>query len=554
MVSTKKRMEVLFKVDCPSDKTTEHGIKEYLTHKIAGLHIKQIDIFEAKTVGKALVTSNILELLTGASDEDFQASRHGKSVSFMGALPGFTAGPSALDMEIKEKELAEQGVELSKARKEALELKGELSRMTKELAELKGSKKPGMSPEEIKAIFETQIAEMANNIETLDNDKTKLEKELAKKNAEIQELSQKVQLRSETKSMIGGKGQRQEESARQQIEAMEALMLQKHKLHEEEKAHIQENLGQISLKMLAETERANIYETKAKQYDQLQTINDKLTKERDGLLTQLQGKDEQLQQQHREGLEAMKKAESLKVNVAAQENTIATLQKQLKECSIQLAAVTESKQALEAKWAVQAQSQTTTETEIATLHKQLKDLTSERDQLKADLRAQTEVTAHHGSVTEKAREEYKAAQKTIQERELEIRNLKAQLEKEQSDIKELKAKRENDKSELADVQRRAAEATKRAEDLAKQQQQHEKQSKASEKLQQKVDALEADVKKREKELKAREDEIQQLHKDLITTRAKFDATEKQLTAKTEELTKARSADSSSVRPSSSGTL
>eukprot|EP00829_Urostomides_striatus_P018460 TRINITY_DN6696_c0_g1_i1.p1 TRINITY_DN6696_c0_g1~~TRINITY_DN6696_c0_g1_i1.p1 ORF type:complete len:214 (-),score=70.29 TRINITY_DN6696_c0_g1_i1:40-681(-) len=192
MNASKKKLEVLFKAIFQADKATESEIRKFLESTIDGIKIKTVEIFPGKAGAKAVVTSNVVDLLTGETKpEDSSPGNYVrmKSQSFMGALPGLPSGPDPIELEMREKEIQQLSSELSKLKKELADAKKELA----------NSKKNSAVPsQDIAQMFQQQITNMSQEVERLDNEKTKVEKLNKALKEQIEELKQKIDVRNET--------------------------------------------------------------------------------------------------------------------------------------------------------------------------------------------------------------------------------------------------------------------------------------------------------------------------------------------------------------------
>ena len=90
-MATKKKLEVLFRSYFQTEKNTDVSIKAFLEETISNLKVKSIETYAGKGNVKAVVNSNIVDLLVGtdsAEEGDMMDYKRGKSMSFMGKPPG----------------------------------------------------------------------------------------------------------------------------------------------------------------------------------------------------------------------------------------------------------------------------------------------------------------------------------------------------------------------------------------------------------------------------------------------------------------------------------
>eukprot|EP01022_Parablepharisma_sp_SALTPOND_P014562 TRINITY_DN1994_c0_g1_i1.p1 TRINITY_DN1994_c0_g1~~TRINITY_DN1994_c0_g1_i1.p1 ORF type:complete len:946 (+),score=176.55 TRINITY_DN1994_c0_g1_i1:17851-20688(+) len=542
MALPKRRLEVLFKAHFQVDKTVDSAIRAYLEETISGIKIKTIETYPTKGSVKAVVTSNIVDLLLGSEtteDSDIMEYRRGKSVSFMGALPGYLSSPStdSAELEAKEKEITELGLKMSKLKKEMADLKSHNEALEKQL---KAAKSQG-NFEEMVVMFQQQIATLSQQIESVDTEKSKLEQRNKILTQQVQEMTQKLAIRKETQTITGGKG---DENVRLQLDALEALISQKQKQFEEEKLALQDKVAAMSLKILAEQEKTEHIIKKAKMADGLEKAVGGLEKEKETLAASLKTKEKEVAAKEKAYNEVAEKAETLEKEVKEKTANIGELEKKFKEAESKNNQLTGSVKKLEISKDLLTKEQETRDKKITALEAMRVELTTQNDRLDTDLKQARQALTQYAAEKEALKQEVSEAQKAFKEKEGELKEVKGKLKE-----KEIAAAKLEDDLKAADklsedLQKKLEIAEKKAETFGKQLDDIEKSGKLTEKMQsnikQKMDALEAENKRKEKDFRTSEDQRAKSERELIIVKAKLDSVEKTLAAKIEEIKELKS--------------
>lgn len=317
MASPRKKLEVLFKTDFPVDKSTNIEIKEFLEKTIPQIAIKNIEIVAGKNTVKALVTSNILNLLTGtktSSEEGDLGSKRRATV--MGILPGAADLLATAKLEEKEKEIAQ--------------LQAEIGKLKEELDKEKSSSTQTM------ATFQEQLMNQMKLIQESDDKVKQLESQLA----DLKDF------RDSTKAEMSNSGETDP------VKAMEVVMLEKKKQYEEEKANLEENIARMSLKVMEVKEQMEKMEQQAKLGVTLQETVAKLDTENEEMRKQMRIKEEELNANISKMAEQKKNIETMKAEfssekeqrdkkIAQQEADIGTLNKEKTQLTAELKQQTE---------------------------------------------------------------------------------------------------------------------------------------------------------------------------------------------------------------------
>jgi len=255
MVS-KSKIEVLFKSYFQVEKITNDAIKQHLEDTLLGIKIKTIEIFSVKNKTKALVTSNLVPLLTGS--EEYNQEDYQRATSFINA--------------VKE---SDETLELSKLKKKLAELKIENENLIKEL----GSSKDAQKDIEM---LHGAIQGLKKQLEVVDMEKSEIEGENERLQTEVKKLKIKTQLSEEANALLfkERKSLRKgsQEDLASKMEAYEELIRQKQEQFLEEKQALEDNISNMTLRLINEQEKTEDIKKKAKLVDEmeqkLKIIND----------------------------------------------------------------------------------------------------------------------------------------------------------------------------------------------------------------------------------------------------------------------------------------
>lgn len=523
MNAGKKKLEVLFKAFFQADKTSEAEIRKFLEGKIDGIKIKSIETFTGKTGVRAVVTSNVVDILTGEiKTEDSSPGNYVrmKSQSFMGGFPGLPTGPDPIELEMKEKEIQQLSSELSKIKKELADAK-------KEVDECK--KHPPIPMQDISQMFQQQITDMSHQVETLDNEKTKLDKINKALKDQIDELKQKLEMRNEADAKF--KGGDNTNKSRAQADAAEALLLDKQKQFKEEKEVLEDKLAQLNLKVMLAQESSDKIAKEAELGRTLKESVGELQKEKDRLAKELQEKIEQIENEQKIAKENEEKTANLEKELAQKIAENQNLLKKLEDMLAKIKILTEesnsNKSEKETFWLQKTQA----ETKAKTLEKEKASQANEIEQLNAQLKEQKQ------ALSETSRENNKQIkleqEKKIKEKEELIRDLKIQIKEKENSLEEIenehKAAEKERESKLSEAEEKIKALTKQIEEMQKN---AKKEERKNSKTKQKIESLEQELKKKEAEIKVKEEQIE---KELTSTKTKLLASEKTVASDAEEI-------------------
>ncbi len=534
MAATKKKLEVLFKAYFQFDKTTESAIKDYLQGHITGLKIKAIETFPGKSSVKAVITSNVANILLGEEIEEPPADY--RRMSMLVPSQGFGM-PSAPSNEETEKELAEKGKQISDLRFQLKKTGDELEltrtkcqELQKRLDDEKAKAGKDSQLDDMRKVLMEQIGTLSQQLEGVDNEKSKLERHNKELAARLEDATKKLSIKMEMNSIKA-----KDTTADQQLEAMEELISNKQKKFEEEKQELQDKLAVMSIKLLAEQEKTEKVIDKASKAENLDKAVSALEKEKQGLAAALQTRETDLASQKKLLDETTAKLASVEQTLKAKETEATELGKKAGELESRTAQLSSSVKALEKSKALAAKEEAAREKRISALESERSTLIEERDKLSLELKTLKEETAQFTSEKEGLKQAAAEQQKTVREREETIRDLKIQVKEKEGALHDLEAEHKSAEKQVEDLQKRADEAEKKCEALNRQLKHREKSDKGQTKDKQKIESLETEIKRREKELKGNEEACEQSKRELIVLQAKFSSTEKALASKNDEI-------------------
>jgi hypothetical protein len=196
----KKRVEVLFKMIIQTEKTEEAALKAILEKIIPGLKTKSVKVFAKDSNIKAVVSSNMLSLVSGESDF-FRANR-----------PSLVEDSKEVEkLRLRIKELEEQLIKNKELKKSSLDTEG---------------------------MFQEQVTWLSKQIELLDVEKNNLETNNRALKEKVEELSQKLSIRTEAKITGSSKNNDSED----ELAALERHIAKKQKEFEMEKTALQDSV------------------------------------------------------------------------------------------------------------------------------------------------------------------------------------------------------------------------------------------------------------------------------------------------------------------------
>jgi len=320
MKEKNNKVEVLFKTYLSIPDPTKEGVKFFLEQTIEGLKVKLTEIVPGKTRIKALVTSNLLSLLTGQISFEDAAENSDRAKSFFVARNTPRNNQGALE---------------SKAKK-VHELESLVSKLRKEISDAKSKEL------DTKSMFET-FQEQLNNtsvkIEQLDIEKERLEEENNSLKEEVEKLTARLENREKTKAKISGIVADSDLS--KELEALEELLEQRTKEYEDDKRTLQDQLGLMSLKILAERDRADDFIKKAEMTETLQFAIAPLEAENKSLREELDAKQEEFAAKEKAIKESEEVLEKLKKENKDHSKKISKLESLIRKSEAKAATATE---------------------------------------------------------------------------------------------------------------------------------------------------------------------------------------------------------------------
>lgn len=261
MATPKKRLELLFKVNFPIEMSNEEEIRKYLESIITGIKIKSAEIFSGKGNSKAIIKSNIMDILTGNVKGEDDDSSLKKFKSANDKTPG--------------SEMKEQAV---------IKLNAEIARLKNELADA-----TKINYKDREKMFQEQIMIMSQTIEGLDNEKSKLQKINNAYIEQIEELKQKLDIQIELSTLV-------KEGESLSFEKIHTLLMEKEKKFKEEKANYEDQIAQQKLKIMFAEEKAEKLTKQSELGNTYKEALGNLEKENNELRVNLQIKTENLEQ------------------------------------------------------------------------------------------------------------------------------------------------------------------------------------------------------------------------------------------------------------------
>ncbi len=527
MTATKKKLEVLFKANFPAlDKPSDSAIRTYLEGAIVGIKIRSIETYAGKGSVKAVVTSNIADMLTGSeSTEDSESFNsgyvRGKSMSVLGSIPGFV--PPGTDSSSDAKELAERSKEASDLRLQLRKLEAEFDTMKKRSEQQTKSAEEAAA--EMNKMLQEQVGVLSRQLESVDNEKSRLEHLNRELSVKTQDQEQRLAIRRAT-SMPGSAAS----GTIGQLEAMEELVSNNKKKFEDEKQELQDKLAMMSIKLLSEQEKTETIIFKSNKADNLEKAVTALEKEKQELAANLHTKETETAAISKKCEDAAGKLAAVEQSLKLKEAEAADSTSKVTELESKLGAASSRLKSLENSRALANKEQEVLNKRIETLEGEKSELTSSRDKLRE---AQTEFERLNAE-KDGLRQEAATQQKAVREREEQIRSLKLQVKEKEDALHEIEADRKSNDKQADELQKRLDEAEKKCAALERQMKHQTKADRAGS-SKQKVETLEADVKRKEKDLKASEEARGQLQRELIILQAKFNSTEKALASRNEEI-------------------
>lgn len=249
MKEKKSKVEVIFKTFFNIPDPTKEGIKSFLEEAIEGLKVKSADVVPGKNNMKALVTSNLGSLLVDqeALDESTSPSE-GSRDSPMLRL-GMPSRKQQVALEEKDREITDLQLQLGKLRKDLSEAMNREAELVIQVE-----------------TFQEQLGGTSSRIEAVEHERSRLEEE----NNLLKDEVDRLMTRLENRSLANITEDSTEADLGMQVKALEDLLEQRTRELNEDKKALQGQLGLMSLKILTEKDRADMFINKAEMYDSLE--------------------------------------------------------------------------------------------------------------------------------------------------------------------------------------------------------------------------------------------------------------------------------------------
>jgi DNA repair exonuclease SbcCD ATPase subunit len=234
MKEKKSKVEILFKTHFMIPDITKEGVKSFLEQTIEGLKVKSVEVVPGKTTIKALVNSNLRSLLTEQGSFDYSTEGIDRPNTFCIThnTPKKTQGTFENIGKVQELE----------------ELVSELK---KKISDAKNQESETITTIET---YQQQLNNTSIIIEQLDIEKGRLEEENNSLRKEVERLSARLENRAKAKiSEVVVNSDLSKE-----LKALEDLLEQKTKEYEDDKRMLQDQIGLMSLKLLAEKDKAEM--------------------------------------------------------------------------------------------------------------------------------------------------------------------------------------------------------------------------------------------------------------------------------------------------------
>jgi chromosome segregation ATPase len=480
---SKHKVEVIFRTHFQVENTTSDYIKQYLEETLVGIKIKTIETFSVKGKTKALVTSNLISLLTGTEEynqEDYQRN------------------PSILNTIKKSDEIAE--------------LKIQNDNLAKKVESHK-------SIQETINMLYTQIHCLTEQLGIMDMGKCELENKNAMLEKEVKELRIKVHLNEELKSLMKGP----QEDLFSKMEAYEDLIKQKQKQFADEKQILQDNISTMTLRMLDEQEKTEDIRKKAKLVDEMEQKLKVISDDNERLAHNLKGKELELEKITTQYTECNKQLQALTTNINQKEQQLKDLEEHYKEVEESNKKLLEdAKELKEIKNTLLKEKMIVSET-YAVYEKEKTELVEQNNKLESELEQINRYNDQYSSEKSLLVEEKLNLQKILHENQEYSKELEKKLKEYEVTISELGKEQKILKEQLEEHKHL----------LKKSKEAYNEQSIECAKKQ--VIVLEADKNHKEKELKLSEEKREKVERELIQMKGKFESLEKIMLSKIEEI-------------------
>lgn len=393
-----KKIEVLFKTMITVNNVEEAALKTTLEDMFPGLKTKGIKVYGKDANIKALVSSNIHSILEG-EDESYSGRRN-TSVYRPKAL----ADPADTSNEVEE-------------------LKERVKELEKELAN-------GRASQEMEQLFQEQVALSSRQIEKLDIEKNALESQNKKLRTQVEELSRKLSIRVEAKTI---KTHRNGSDVSSEVAALEKLIAKREKEFETEKRELQDKVNVMSLKLINENEESRRLVERANKVESLENALSILQTEQKILSDCIHEKEKAIKEKEATCDEANKRRELAEKELEAKSEALREVEEKLKEVEKDAKHV-ETLNRLDAS---QLKEIELLKKEVTLLHKEMDECKSNNAKLAASFAEKNEELNQFRKVGEKISVELTQTRQALEVKEAEEINYQETVQLKDAVIKKL---------------------------------------------------------------------------------------------------------------------
>ena len=295
MTSGKKKLEVFFKSQFQVDNTSDLAIKSCLEQFIFGLKVTKVETTTTKSIVKAIVSSNIMDLIREKEENEIADYRKTKSISLVGGYSDFASSPEAI--EEKDKEIADLGFKLSKIKKELEDEKLKNEKLMKEGGGTNDLK-------EMSAMYMTEIQNLTEQLITVDNEKNIIDE----KNKELTRQIEIMSLKRVPKiSPIKKEDLKPDENYGKLLKEFTSL--------KEEKEILTLSLKKASSKIIEDEKKINELTSKSNKFENLEESIQTLENENNRLKENLNEKTIDMEYKQKEYIELENAINKLKNNI-----------------------------------------------------------------------------------------------------------------------------------------------------------------------------------------------------------------------------------------------
>jgi len=305
MNAQKTKLEVLFRTYFQTDVINEDAIKKYLEKSIPGLKVKSIKTYDSKTSAKAIISSNLIDLLLD-HDYNYENQRRETTVSLVGG------GSKEFD--------APEAKEISALEKQITLLKKQLAEeMNRAKSETKNN------TQEMNNILQAEIKCLTEQLEIVDIERGKLEDRNKELTRQVETLNLK-QGRSKHKSSTVSSKHKTTVSVQTEEDYVEALE-ELERLKKENKLY-KEKTAELGLRDMEREEELNSVKYNASLAETLKKSIEDLEKEKNIINEELQANLKELEDKRQECKESKEIIMILEKNLEAKTKEAAEYKKE----------------------------------------------------------------------------------------------------------------------------------------------------------------------------------------------------------------------------------